>query len=158
MNKKGISIIKSTIILISICIIISIAVVTWISGIVESFIFYEKIEIIDVWSKKSFNDYFFISIDFKNVGNTVIKICDVKINGKPPEEFSHDTKVLVGSVRKGWYLDPKNEETFIDVRPGEIGGIGIAFPPYAASVGQKIHITIYTVNGGEYHVSLILEE
>jgi len=157
-NKKGISIIKATIILISICIIISIAAVTWISGIAEKFIFNEKIEIIDVWSKKSFNDYSFISIDFKNVGSTIVKICSVKINGKPPEEFSYDTKVLVGSVRKGWYLDPNNEETFIDVRPGEIGGIDIAFPPYAASLGQKIHITIYTVNGGEYHVSLILEE
>jgi hypothetical protein len=157
-NKKGISIIIATIIIISLCIAITIFSILWYSGIIQKFIFYEKIEIIDVWSKKSFNDYFFISIDFKNVGNTIVKVCNVKINGKPPEEFSYDTKVLVGSVRKGWYLDPNNEETFIDVKPGERGDIGIAFPPYAASVGQKIHITIYTVNGGEYHVSLILEE
>ncbi|MEM2209584.1 MAG: hypothetical protein QXM32_05055 [Nitrososphaerota archaeon] len=157
-NNKGISIIKATIILISICIIITIAFVTWFSGITSIFMVNEKIEIIDVWSKKSFNDYFFISIDFKNVGNTIVKVCDVKINGKPYKEFSPNTYVSVGSVRKGWYLDQLNENTLIDVRPGEIGGIDIAFPPYAASVGQKIHITFYTVNGGEYHVSLILEE
>ncbi|MEM2555063.1 MAG: hypothetical protein QXW69_07300 [Nitrososphaerota archaeon] len=157
-NNKGISIIKATIILISICIIITIAFVTWFSGITSIFMVNEKIEIIDVWSKKSFNDYFFISIDFKNVGNTIVKVCDVKINGKPYKEFSPNTYVSVGSVRKGWYLDQLNENTLIDVRPGEIGGIDIAFPPYAASVGQKIHITFYTINGGEYHVSLILEE
>ncbi|MEM3406762.1 MAG: hypothetical protein QW806_00245 [Nitrososphaerota archaeon] len=157
-NNKGISVVKATIISISICLIITIAFVTWFSGITSIFMVNEKIEIIDVWSKKSFNDYFFISIDFKNVGNTIVKVCDVKINGKPYKEFSPNTYVSVGSVRKGWYLDQLNENTLIDVRPGEIGGIDIAFPPYAASLGQKIHITFYTVNGGEYHVSLILEE
>jgi hypothetical protein len=158
MNKKGISIIKATIILISICIIISIAVVTWISGITSIFMANEKIEIVDVWSKRTFDDYFFISIDFKNVGSTTVRVCNVVINGKPFKEFTPDTTVDLGNVRTFAILDPSNEKTFIDVKPGEIGGIGIAFPPYAASVGQKIHITIYTVNGGEYHVSLILEE
>ena len=158
MNKKGISIIKATIILISICIIISIAVVTWISGITSIFMANEKIEIVDVWSKRTFDDYFFISIDFKNVGSTTVRVCNVVINGKPFKEFAPDTTVDLGSVRTGKELDPSYEETFIDVRPGERGDVAIAFPPYAASVGQKIHITIYTVNGGEYHVSLILEE
>jgi archaellum component FlaF (FlaF/FlaG flagellin family) len=158
MNKKGISIIKATIILISICIIISIAVVTWISGITSIFMANEKIEIVDVWSKRTFDDYFFIVIDFKNVGSTTVRVCNVVINGKPFKEFAPDTTVDLGNVRIFAILDPSNEKTFIDVKPGEIGGIGIAFPPYAASVGQKIHITIYTVNGGEYHVSLILEE
>ena len=157
-NKKGISIIKATIILISICIIISIATVTWYSGIIQKFIFYEKIEIIDVWSKRTFDDYFFIVIDFKNVGTTTVRVCNVYINCKPFKEFAPGTTVDLGNVKTGCYLDPSNEETFIPVYPGEIGGVDIAFPPYAASVGQKIHITIYTVNGEEYHVSLILEE
>jgi len=157
-NKIGISIILATIILISICIAITIAAVLWYSGIIQKFIFYEKIEIIDVWSKRTFDDYFFIVIDFKNVGTTTVRVCNVYINGKPFKEFAPDTTVDLGSVRTGKELDPSYEETFIDVRPGERGDVAIAFPPYAASVGQKIHITIYTVNGGEYHVSLILEE
>jgi archaellum component FlaF (FlaF/FlaG flagellin family) len=157
-NNKGISIIKATIILISICIIISIAVVTWISGITSIFMANEKIEIIDVWSKRTFDDYFFISIDFKNVGSTTVRVCNVVINGKPFKEFAPNTEVFLGNVKTGSSLDPLNEKTFLPVKPGEIGGVSIAFPPYAASLGQKIHITIYTVNGGEYHVSLILEE
>jgi len=157
-NKKGISIIIATIILISICVAITIVAILWYSGVIQKFIFYEKIEIIDVWSKRTFDDYFFIVIDFKNVGTTTVRVCNVYINGKPFKEFSPDTTVDLGNVRTFAILDPSNEKTFIDVRPGEIGGIGIAFPPYAASVGQKIHVTIYTVNGGEYHVSLILEE
>jgi len=157
-NKKGISVVKATIILISICLIITIAFVTWSSGIIGKFMVNEKIEIIDVWSSRSFHDRFFISIDFKNVGSTTVRVCNVYINGKPFKEFSPDTKVYLGNVRTGAELDPLNEKTFVDVRPGEIGGIGIVIPPYAASVGQKIHITFYTVNGGEYHVSLILEE
>ena len=157
-NKKGISIIIATIILISICLAITIFAILWYSGIIQKFIFYEKIEIIDVWSKRTFDDYFFISINFRNIGNTVVKICNVEINGKPPEKFSDDTEVFLGNVETGSSLDPLNEKTFLPVKPGERGGVSIAFPPYAASVGQKIHITIYTVNGGEYHVSLILEE
>ena len=157
-NKKGISILVATIIIVSICIAITIATVLWSSEIIQKFMVNEKIEIIDVWSKRTFNNRFFISIDFKNIGTTTVKVCNVAINGKPPEKFSNNTKVLVGSVRSRWYLDPSNEETFIPVYPGEIGGVDIGIPPYAASPGQKIHITIYTVNGGEYHVSLILEE
>jgi hypothetical protein len=157
-NKKGISIIIATIIIISLCLAITIVTVLWYSGIIQKFTVNEKIEIIDVWSKRTFDDYFFISINFRNIGNTVVRICNVAINGKPPEKFSDDTEVFVSSVNKGWYSIPSNEETFIPIYPGERGGVDIAFPPYAASLGQKIHITIYTVNGGEYHVSLILEE
>ncbi|MEM2209830.1 MAG: hypothetical protein QXF09_05040 [Nitrososphaerota archaeon] len=157
-NNKGISIIKATIILISICLIITIAFITWSSGIIGKFMVNEKIEIIDVWSSRSFDNYFFIAIDFKNVGNTIVRVCDVYINGKPFKEFAPETTVFLGNVRTGAELDPLNEETFIDVRPGEHGGIGIGIPPYAASAGQKMHITIYTLDGGEYHVSLILEE
>jgi hypothetical protein len=160
-NKKGISIIKATIILISLCIIISIAAVTWFSGIIQKFTVNEKIEIIDVWSKVSHINNernWYIAIDFKNIGSATVRVCNVEINGKPFKEFAPGTTVDLGNVRTFAILDPNNEETFIDVRPGEIGGIDIAFPPYAASLGQKIHITIYTVNGGEYHVSLILEE
>jgi hypothetical protein len=160
-NKIGISIILATIILISICIAITIVTVLWYSGIIQKFIVNEKIEIIDVWGEIShINDEedWFISIDFKNTGNTIIRICNIKINGKPFKEFAPDTTVTLGNVKTGCYLDPFNEETFIPVKPGERGDVGIGFPLYAASVGQKIHITIYTVNGGEYHVSLILEE
>jgi len=160
-NKKGISIIIATIIIISICIAITIVTVLWYSGIIQKFIFYEKIEIIDVWGEIShINDEedWFISIDFKNIGNTIIRICNIEINGKPFKEFAPDTTVTLGNVKTWCYLDPFNEETFIPVKPGERGDVGIGFPLYAASVGQKIHITIYTVNGGEYHVSLILEE
>ncbi|MEM2744699.1 MAG: hypothetical protein QXX97_06365, partial [Nitrososphaerota archaeon] len=74
-NKKGISVVKATIILISICIVITIAFITWSSGIIGKFMINEKIEIIDVWSKKSFNDFFFIAIDFKNVGSTTVRVC-----------------------------------------------------------------------------------
>ncbi|MEM3420272.1 MAG: hypothetical protein QW806_08665 [Nitrososphaerota archaeon] len=157
-NNKGISIVKATIILISICLIITIAFVTWSSGIIGKFMVNEKIEIIDVWSSRSFHDRFFIAIDFKNIGSATVRVCNVYINGKPFKEIAPDTRVILGNVRTGAELDPLNEETFIDVRPGERGGVGIGIPPYAVSVGQKIHITIYTVNGGEYHVSLILEE
>jgi hypothetical protein len=160
-NKKGISIIIATIIIISICIAITIVAVLWYSGIIQKFIFYEKIEIIDVWSKVSHINNernWYIAIDFKNIGTTTVRVCNVEINGKPFKEFAPGTTVDLGNVRTFAILDSNNEETFIDVKPGERGDIGIAFPPYAASVGQKIHITIYTLNGGEYHVSLILEE
>ncbi|MEM2178914.1 MAG: hypothetical protein QW272_08865 [Candidatus Methanomethylicaceae archaeon] len=160
-NNKGISIIKATIILISICLIVTIAFVTWFSGITSIFMINEKIEIIDVWSKIGhLNDeeYFFISIDFENVGNTIVRVCNVYINGKPFKEFSPDIILGLGNSKTGCYLDPLDEKTFLPVEPGERGDIGIRFPLNAAHVGQKIHITFYTVNGGEYHVSLILEE
>jgi len=159
-NKKGISIVLAAIILISLCVIISIAAVYWISGVSEKYMNVKKIEIVDVWGSRNveISDSFFIAIDFKNIGETTVRVCNVAINGKPFKEFAPDTRVSLGNVKTGCYLDPSNEETFLPIEPGEHGGIGISFPLYAASVGQKIHIIIYTLDGGEYHVSLILEE
>ncbi|MEM2927747.1 MAG: DUF2393 family protein [Nitrososphaerota archaeon] len=157
-NRKGISKILATIIIISFCLIITIFAITWISSISEKYMNANKIEITYVFSKRTFDDYFFISIEFKNVGKETVRVCNVAINGKPFKEFAPETKVDVDNVRTVEDLDPLNEKTFLPVEPGELGGIGIGIPPYAAFVSQKIHITIYTTDGGEYHVSLILEE
>ncbi|MEM3406926.1 MAG: DUF2393 family protein [Nitrososphaerota archaeon] len=157
-NRKGISKILATIIIISFCLIITIFAITWISSISEKYMNVKKIEITYVFSKRTFDDYFFISIEFKNVGKETIRVCNVAINGKPFKEFAPETNVILGSVRTGEELDPLNEKTFIPIGPGELGGIGIGIPPYAASAGQKMDVTIYTTDGGEYHVSLILEE
>lgn len=118
-NKKGISKITATIIIISFCIIITIAAVTWISGITSIFMKNDKIEITDVWSKRSFDYYFFICIEFKNVGETTVKVCNVEINGKPFKEFAPGIELDVANARTFKILDPSNEKSFIDVRPGE---------------------------------------
>lgn len=157
-NKKGISIIKTTIILIVLCIIITIVIVAWISSTTEKYMNTKKMEITYVFSKKTFDDYFFVIIEFKNIGKETVRVCNVAINGKSFKDFAPETTVDVGSAKTFEELDPLNDKTFIPIEPGEIGGVGIGIPPYAASIGQRIYITIYTLDGGEYHVSLILRE
>jgi hypothetical protein len=156
-KNKGISKIVVTVILVSICIVITIAVVYWISGITEKYMSVRKIEILSLWNERK-NDDFHIFINFKNTGNTIIRICNIEINGKPFKIFAPGTIVSLSNEEINCDLDPINEETFLSVEPGESGAIKIVIPLSAASAGQKMDITIRTVDGGEYHVSLILEE
>jgi len=156
-KNKGISKILVTVILVSICIVITIAVVYWISGIAEKYMVVRKIEILSSWSERK-NDDFYIFINFKNTGNTIMRVCNIEINGKPFKIFAFGIIVSLSNEEINCDLDPLNEVTFLPVKPGESGAIKIVIPLYAASAGQKIDITIRTVDGGEYHVSLILEE
>jgi len=58
---------------------------------------------------------------------------------------------------EGKELDPNNEDTFIPIEPGEIGLVGISIPENAISIGQKIHIKVHTISGGEYPIVIFLE-
>ncbi|MEM1574902.1 MAG: hypothetical protein QXF09_00935 [Nitrososphaerota archaeon] len=156
-KNKGISKILVTVILVSICIVITIAVVYWISGITEKYTSVKKIEILSVWSEKKIND-FYIFINFKNTGNTILRICNIEINGKPFKIFAPGTIVSLSNEKTDCDLDPSNEKTHLPVEPGECGAIKIVIPFSAVSAGQKMDITIRTTDGGEYHTSLILEE
>ncbi len=155
-NDKGISKIVVTVILVSICLVIAIAVAAWISGTTERFMKNDKIEIVYSFAKRN-DDHFFISIEFKNIGETIVRVRDTTINGKPFKKFAPETSISLSSTKASAELDPSNEGTFIPIYPGEVGKIDISIPSYATSAGQTIHITIHTVNGGEFHVPLILE-
>ena len=146
LKNRGISKILVTVILVSICLVITIAIIYWIFGITERYMIIKKLEILDVWSEKKSND-FYIFINLKNIGNTIIRICNIDINGKPFKIFAYGTIVSLS-----------NEETFLSIEPGESRVIKIVIPFSTVSAGQKIDTTIHTVDGGEYHVSLILEE
>jgi hypothetical protein len=155
-NDKGISIILATVILISIGLIITIAFVTWHSGIVGTLTNIERVEIVRVNIESGILNKFFIAIDIKNAGERTVRVCQVSINGKPFKEFSKGTKVIL-MCSEGKELDPNNEETWISIEPGEIGLVGISIPENAVSIGQKIHIKIHTINGGEYPIVIFLE-
>lgn len=80
-NEKGISKIVVTVILISICLVIAIAVALWISGTTEIFTKKDRIEINYSFTKRN-DDFFLISIEFKNIGETIVRVSDIAINGK----------------------------------------------------------------------------
>ncbi|MEM3419689.1 MAG: hypothetical protein QXY18_01775 [Nitrososphaerota archaeon] len=155
-NKKGISIVVSTAILVSLCLIIVIAVVMWHSGIVGTLTNIERVEIVRASCEKGIEDYVFIAIDIKNSGERTVRVCQVSINGKPFKEFAPGTKVVLANVQ-GKYLDPNDEKTFEPIEPGEIGLVGIGIPLNAISIGQKIHIKIHTISGGEYPVTIMID-
>ncbi|MEM3407401.1 MAG: hypothetical protein QXY18_02095 [Nitrososphaerota archaeon] len=155
-NKKGISIVVATAILISLCLIITIAVVMWHSGIVGTLTTIERVEIVRVNIESGIINKFFIAIDIKNAGEKTVRVCQVSINGKPFKEFSPNTKVIL-MCSEGKELDPNNEETFLLIEPGEIGLVGISIPENAISIGQKIHIKVHTISGGEYPIVIFLE-
>lgn len=156
-NEKGISKIVVTVILISICLVIAIAVALWISGTTEIFTKKDRIEINYSFTKRN-DDFFLISIEFKNIGETIVKVSDIAINGKSFKKIAPETIVSLSSTGINVNLDPTNEETLIPIHPGEFEKIDISIPSYAISAGQKIQITIYTINGGEFHIPILLEE
>ncbi len=87
-NKKGLSIVISTIIIVAISITMAIAVSFWAMGISSAFTKFEKLEIISMWVSDTTVPYlgrpcYQISMHLKNTGTNTLTIINVYLDGKP---------------------------------------------------------------------------
>ncbi len=87
-NRKGMSIIISTIIIVAISITMAIAVSFWAMGIGNSFTKFEKLEFVTVYSADTTVQYlgrqcFQLNFNIKNTGTNTATINNIFLDGKP---------------------------------------------------------------------------
>lgn len=91
-NRKGISPVIATVILVAVAVAIAIAVAFWASGITGSFARTEMIQLENSYIVSAINStdgatYYIITLSMKNVGSADTTIIQTYFNGKPLKVF-----------------------------------------------------------------------
>jgi hypothetical protein len=103
-NKKGMSIVISTIIIVAVSITMAIAISFWAMGIGNSFTKFEKLEFVSVYAADTTVQYppvggrtcYQITVQLKNTGTNTATINNIFLDGKPYNAAYPQTRVPGG--------------------------------------------------------------
>ena len=90
LNKKGISPVIATVIIVSVAIAIAVAVAFWMTGITGLFTRYERVEITNCYADwDSTNELWKVIIQLRNSGSDDATIDEIFINGRPHNSITN---------------------------------------------------------------------
>jgi FlaG/FlaF family flagellin (archaellin) len=151
-DRRGVSPVIATIIIVSIAIVMSLAVAYWMLGLGGAFTRYEKLEFTSAYvtvgkngTETDVNDVFNVSIRIKNTGSADATIDLIFLNGKPSDTYGSDVEefnligstISPGAALEGYILLNKDD-------------------PSPWKSGMTLEIMVQTVAGRQYPKSLIL--
>ena len=99
-DKRGISPVIATVVLVAVTITVAVAVAFWMGGIATQYTRFEKLEISSAYATKGGDGNFTITITVKNTGATDATLDYILINGKPLSQYTGSldtTDTLPGS-------------------------------------------------------------
>ena len=143
MNRKGISTVIATIIIVAIAIVMSIAVAYWVMGIGGSFTRFEKIQFISAYATTDKA----INFTIKNSGTAPATVNTVMINGQPlvgTPSYKYSASGTSGSTNSTTQLNPG------DTTEGSIT-FDTAYQP-----GTTIEMKLQTAAGNQYPEVVVL--
>lgn len=164
-DRKGISPVITTVILVAVGITIAIAVALWMTGLVGGFLGLERIEITDRYTIRTGEGDNVVTLVFKNTGSTSATIDRLMINDIPWSEWSDaGCEVIVRVTRAdGTEEDIDFPRYGIPVDVGCTGTITITIPPnaYAGDVRLTSGVTatfkLHSATGKEYSATVVLK-
>jgi len=149
-DKRGISPVIATVILVAVTIVVAVAVAYWMGGLTSVYTRFEKLEITSIYaeygnitdSSKGWN----ITITIKNTGTADATIDNILLNGKPYKDYQGG-KISV------------NPELPIAVKVGENRTITISIQ-YVANWpfkhGVSVEVRLHSAAGQEYPKTVAL--
>ncbi|MEM2103667.1 MAG: archaellin/type IV pilin N-terminal domain-containing protein [Candidatus Bathyarchaeia archaeon] len=160
-NRKAVSPVIATIIIVAIAIVMAIAVAYWMLGLGGAFTRYEKLEIPTAYAKNLGGNNFNITMVIKNTGSATatIDLESTLYNGKPPSAYGgYGTGVI-------WYNATKKQINVnspeLTLEPGKTLNVVIKLAnataaPNAWISGMTVEIMIHTVAGKDYPKVVVL--
>jgi len=146
-DKRGISPVITTVILVAVGIAIAVAIALWMGGLVGLFTRFEKIEIKNSYVNVA-SGYFQIIVIFSNTGTSDTSIDSVLINGRPSTAWTGLTL---------------NQTLPITVAVGVQKVLMVSFPTSGATAGEAVlrsgvtvTVTLHSTGGKEYPTSVAL--
>ena len=119
-NKKGISPVIATVIIVSVAIAIAVAVAFWMTGITGLFTRYEKVEVTNAYADwNSSGKFWAIVMQLRNSGSDDATIDEIFINGRPHNSITNLTD------NHTWYYD---EKVTPDIKKSDDNNITITYP------------------------------
>jgi len=163
-DRRGISPVITTVIIVAVGITIAIAVALWMTGLVGAFMGYEKVEIRSRFANPQTAGGWTITIRYKNTGSTPAKIDNVFLNNVPFTEWDSSATTIDWSAGGGssGTLNPDDSTTFAPANVGEDVTLTITLPADATYGGQTltsgvtVEIKLHSTGGKEYFTSIVL--
>ena len=156
-NRKAVSPVIATIIIVAVAIVMSIAVAYWMLGLAGTFTRFEKLEFTSAYAINN-NGGFTIRFSLKNTGTATATITNIFINGVPISDINASNSVslyLNGSSVSASSISqavPPGETISgnLTIPATEISGVG------TITSGITIELKIQTAAGNEYPKSVTL--
>jgi len=145
-NRKAVSPVIATIIIVAIAIVMSIAVAYWLLGLGSSFTKYEKVEFVSAYADTS-GANFVVHMDVKNTGSAAATLDPTYImyNGKPATAYTQTPVPGFGQTT----LEPGQSKTGLTINlPNVAGGNWTS--------GMTVEIMMHTTAGKDYPKVLTL--
>jgi hypothetical protein len=141
-NRKGISTVIATIIIVAIAIVMAIAVAYWAMGIGTSFTRFEKLTFTDAYASGTKGAYV-ISFGLKNTGtaSATVDPATIFLNGQPLSSYSTATSSFAGPTA---------------VAPGVSVNSNITITDNSFVSGMTVELTIQTAAGNQYPEVVVL--
>jgi len=151
-DRRGISPVITTVIIVAVGITLAIAVMLWVTGLAGSFMSYERIEVTSLYATPDTAGGWVLTMRLKNVGQTPTRIDNVFINDVPYDQWEPSITVQA----RGQALDP---ESPIPVNVGDELDVtitiqqGTQFQNQRLISGGSVQVKIHTSSGREYYKS-----
>jgi flagellin-like protein len=143
-DKRGISPVVATVILVAVTIVVAVAVAYWMGGIAGLYTRYEKIEFVGAYAEyDATNTKWTITVTVKNTGSADASIDNILLNGKPYGNID-DATVTV---------DPDVASTPLSMKVGAQAQIVITIEPDEGSSfvsGVSVEVRLRSSGGQEY--------
>ncbi|MEM2687782.1 MAG: DUF4352 domain-containing protein [Thermoproteota archaeon] len=153
-DRRGVSPVITTVIIVAVGITIAIAVALWMTGLVGAFMGYEKIEVRSAYAspvedEENGNAGWTVSITVTNTGSSPTKIDNIFVNNVPIDQWSgpitlEDNELPI-TVKVG------DEVTFTLLIPEDCTAPGMTLKS-----GVTATIKLHSTGGKEYFTSVVL--
>ncbi|MEM2981072.1 MAG: archaellin/type IV pilin N-terminal domain-containing protein [Thermoproteota archaeon] len=159
-DRRGISPVITTVIIVAVGITIAIAVALWMSGLIGRFTTYEEIKITTAYPEyDSQQDEFNLYLTFKNTGSSPTTIEDIRVNGLSISSgswsgtFTVDWQVRGGTTGTDLPVDAKVGDT-VDLTLTFDNGM--TYPGGTLTHSVSLDVKLVSASGKEYPTSAVL--
>ncbi|MEM3957576.1 MAG: DUF4352 domain-containing protein [Thermoproteota archaeon] len=154
-DRRGVSPVITTVIIVAVGITIAIAVALWMTGLVGAFMGYEKIEIRSAYAmaQTGGGGGWTVTITYINTGSTSARIDNVFINNIPANQWGGDVNLdpEISPPNKYWDAPVGEEKTgTIQINAGAKAG------DQTLNAGVTVTIKLHSTGGKEYFTSVVL--
>jgi flagellin-like protein len=145
-NKRGISPVVATVILVAVTIVVAVAVAYWMGGLTSIYTRFEKLEITSIYAEY-LDSKWNITIALKNTGTADATIDNILLNGKPYTTYNN---VNISSTIP------------ISVKVGQSTTITISIPEKSSDSswpfqhGVSVEVRLHSAAGQEYPKTVTL--
>jgi flagellin-like protein len=153
-DRRAVSPVIATIILVAVAIVMAIAVAYWALGLGGTFTRYEKIEIMSMYATKSGNQWI-ITARLRNTGGAAATINMVLINGRPYSDYKFNNNNVVTVEVDSSSFD---ENTGVTLNPGDSKTFTITILTSGNLFvsGMSVEVTFHTASGSDYPKVVVL--